>query len=156
MTTIYTLISYREAEDGYTDRCGDYVSGTPSELFMKSYHVSEFEQLINDYAQQKFYSEEYYREITVLLDGIDTDNPPFKLNMEDETMISYEEERSSIEEKAYKKYLILLDEKRQKEDEAKQKAIQLKIEKENAIKLKIQEDELKQLKKLQEKYGTRS
>ena len=40
MTTIYTLISYREAEDGYTDRCGDDVSGTPSELFMKSYHVS--------------------------------------------------------------------------------------------------------------------
>lgn len=155
MTNFYTLISYLEGTSGHIDRCGDFVSGEDSEFFIQTYHKSEVEQLINDYAQQKLSSDNSYREITLLLDGVDTYNHPHSSENLDDFFSDLESERDELEDKVYEKYMSLVEEKKKREEEAKQKALQLKMEKERAYQKKIQDEELKQLEKLQAKYGIR-
>lgn len=153
MTNFYTLISYLEGTSGYIDRCGDFVSGEDSEIFIQTYHYSRLDDFINDYAQQKLLSDKSNREITILLDGVDTYN--FPLSDEDKDFSALEKERDELEDKVYSKYMELVQIQKQKEEDAKQKALQLKMAQERIYQKRVEDEELKQLEKLQAKYGIR-
>lgn len=153
MTNFYTLISYLEGTSGYIDRCGDFVSGDDSEIFIQTYHHSRLDDFINDYAQQKLLSDKSNREITILLDGVDTYNIP--LSDEDKDFSTLEKERDELEDKVYSKYMELVQIQKQKEEDAKQKALQLKMAQERIFQKRVEDEELKQLEKLQAKYGIR-
>lgn len=151
MTKFYTLISYLEGESGYHDRCGDYISGEDSEMTIETYHSSQMDELINNYAQLKIKSDESHREITLLLDGVDTYNFPEGLSDDEEQALTVE--REQIENLVYEKYEQLHNEKKQREEIKKQTELQLKLKKERDEKERVKQLELMQLAQLQAKYG---
>lgn len=149
-TKYYTLISYLESEDGYIDRCGDFNSGTPSEMTIKCYSSAEYEQLVHDFAHLKLLSDKNYRDIRLLIDGIDSDYIVNNISPEDEKRV--DEERLKLDHLVELKYLELKNEQAKKDEEAKQKAIALQKMKEQEAKKKLREAELQQLAILQAKY----
>lgn len=149
-TKYYTLISYLESEDAYIDRCGDFNSGKPSEMTIKSYSVAEYDLLVNDFAQLRLLSDKNYRETHLLFDGIDSDY--ITNNISEEDALRVDEERRQLDILVDQKYLELKEEQEKKETEAKQKALALKKIQDSLAEEKIRQAELQKLAALQAKY----
>lgn len=119
-------------------------------MTIKCYSSAEYEQLVHDFAHLKLLSDKNYRDIRLLIDGIDSDYIVNNISPEDEKRV--DEERLKLDHLVELKYLELKNEQAKKDEEAKQKAIALQKMKEQEAKKKLREAELQQLAILQAKY----
>lgn len=151
MTKYYTLISYITGEEGYHDRCGDYVPGEESEMTITTYSQANFEQFIKDNAKAQMKKVKSNHEITILIDGLNPYNVPHDISDEEE--LHLEITIKKIEGLTYTEFLILEAEQKKKDEAIKQQGLERKLQQERLARQAIVDAELKQLAALQAKYA---
>lgn len=147
MKTIYTLIQYKEGEEGWHDRCGDYHSGKPSD-FQISYFTNSEEA---SKALGKAQFENGSGQNIFLINGIDPSDW-YSILDEDEGK-KLEELFFDIDNAAFEYRQTLTKEHQQKLEAEKQIKIQEKQLAERNLRKKIEEQERAQLAELLSKYG---
>lgn len=137
--TTFTLISYTQGEYGWTDRCGDYHDGSPSELDI-DYFVDP-----KECGFMWAYKEREYETIKLLIDGIDPEyTGEYELiNQAWEEADKYREEQSAV--------LKAERDKREAERIAREEAA--REAEASRRRAEVERKEREQLAALQKKYG---
>lgn len=145
--TIYTVIAYVVGEEGYRDRCGDYINGKESEL--KTSYFTDVESAGIYMGQTQFNDTD--TEFTILVNGLNEDEYHDFLNEEEQKEL--ENVSQEIRDYCSVKYEQLKAIKLEQEAAAKLK----KAEEAQLIgrreKERLEQAERAQLAQLQAKYG---
>ncbi len=147
MKNIYTLIQYKEGEEGWHDRCGDYHGGKPSD-FQISYFTNSEEA---SKALGKAQFENAFGQNILLINGIDPSDWYSVLDHEEGKKL--EELFFDIDNAAFEYRQTLTKEHQQKLEAEKQKQIQEKQLAERNLRKKIEAQERAKLAELLSKYG---
>ena len=147
MKKVYTLIQYKEGEQGWHDRCGDYHQGEDSQMSIAYFTdpILAAEQLgIAQYNNSG-------GENILLINGIDPNNSYDVLT--DEEGIELENEFKFIDDLAFEKRESLNKIAKQKLEEEKERKLQEENLKKIREKQAIEKREKEQLAILLNKYG---
>ena len=150
--TIYTLISYTEGSEGWHDRCGDYITGTPSNLDIQ--YFNDINALADFIGKAKAYNNND-TEFTLLINGIDVNHAINNDDFLTQYCIDFiNQEDAKIYDLAENYRTKYTQEKKQKEE--KEKLLQLQkdeLAKQQRQK-QAEQKERAELAKLIAKYGT--
>lgn len=145
--TIYTVIAYVAGEEGYRDRCGDYISGKESE--MKAHYFTDIETAGVFMGETQFNDTD--TEFTILVNGLNEDE--YHDFLSNDEQFDLEEVSQKIRDISKVKFDELKAIKLAQEEAAKLKKAQEAEFIGRTEKERLEQAERAQLAQLQAKYG---